>query len=462
MNKSMIFYLFLLLFSPFIFSQEGPTFSLSEDCFPGMAEGLKGNQRMLIQGVREIKEIEEFKKIAKQNPDLWDKSKDAFDDQKFFHLEKENKLFWQRASAVDCNNVEELSKIYKDYDDLNQKVMNTYNKSTEKIRMIEPDIDKFSMEKAFNKRCHSKVGFGEKESLHGYKPFQQIGGTCYAAGASALIYAAQKEKVQPSHLDLALNWVINNSKNGMENDPLKSMEGGFTCRTIEASMDGYCPASLVGDEFKGDTDYINKAKKIYETDYLSLVMDEAKDRKRTRKDFKQHFDANVACFYEDPDEYNSLTRDIWKIMKKWNNKYNYKFELVDEISKKMIEPKCRNQDKIKHHISCEDIYPDSNLSSKYDKMADQMFGKLKEGLPLGLSIKSEALYDSFGNHQVTLLGFEFNPESNQCEAIILDSNDPSLGQYKSWISKTKEPQVIKTPITKLLNHINRFQLVKSE
>jgi peptide/nickel transport system permease protein len=40
-------------------------------------------------------------------------------------------------------------------------------------------------------------------------------------------------------------------------------------------------------------------------------------------------------------------------------------------------------------------------------MADQMLGKLKEGLPLGLSIKSEALYDSFGNHQVTLLGFEF-------------------------------------------------------
>jgi hypothetical protein len=95
-------------------------------------------------------------------------------------------------------------------------------------------------------------------------------------------------------------------------------------------------------------------------------------------------------------------------------------------------------------------------------MADLLIDKLKQGLPVGLSIRSSALYESNANHQVTLLGFEINQDTNQCEAIILDSNDPSLGQYKPWIKKTSTPQVIRAPITNIIGQIYQFQLVKSE
>jgi hypothetical protein len=146
-----------------------------------------------------------------------------------------------------------------------------------------------------------------------------------------------------------------------------------------------------------------------------------------------------------------------------DNKFNYKFELVEEISKKIIEPKCRSKDKIKHKILCEDFKPDSTFSkSKYDKMADLLIDKLKQGLPVGLSIRSSALYESNANHQVTLLGFEINQDTHKCEAIILDSNDPSLGQYQPWIKKTSTPQVIRAPITNIIGQIYQFQLVKSE
>ena len=459
----MVYILFSLFFFSPVFSQSGGPFNLPEDCFPGMSQGLRSNQIMIELGFKEIKDRGDFKKITKQESEIWGKYSDAFDDQKFSRLQDENKLFWQKASSVDCTDFEAMTKLFNEYDFLSQKIINTYNKNSEQLRMIEPDLEKLFIEKSFNNRCDTRIGFGQNDSMYGYKPFQQIGGTCYAAGASALIYAAQKEKVQPSHLDLALNWVINNSKKGMENDPLKSMEGGFTCSTIEAAMNGYCPAELVGDEFKGKTEYSSVAKKIYEVDYLSLAFDDEKDQKRSRNDFKENFDFHVGCFYNDKTEYDRLSRDVWKIIKKWDNKFNYKFELVEEISKKIIEPKCRSKDKIKHKILCEDFKPDSTFSkSKYDKMADLLIDKLKQGLPVGLSIRSSALYESNANHQVTLLGFEINQDTHKCEAIILDSNDPSLGQYQPWIKKTSTPQVIRAPITNIIGQIYQFQLVKSE
>jgi hypothetical protein len=107
--------------------------------------------------------------------------------------------------------------------------------------------------------------------------------------------------------------------------------------------------------------------------------------------------------------------------------------------------------------------PDSNLSkNKYEKMADLLLDKLKQGLPVGLSIRSKALYESNANHQVTLLGFEINQKTHQCEAIILDSNDPSLGQYQPWITKTSTPQVIKAPISSVMSEIYQFQMVRPE
>ncbi len=447
----------------FVFPQVENPFALPEDCFPGISQGLRSNQQMIDLGIKEITDKGDVKEISKENPELWTKYQDAFDDQKFSRLRDENKLFWKKASSVDCQDGEALSKIFNEYDILNQKILDTYNKNSDQLRIIEPDVEKIFIEQAFNKRCDTKVGFKENESLHGYKPFQQIGGTCYAAGASALIYAAQKDKIQPSHLDLALNWVINNSKKGMENDPLKSMEGGYTCSTIEAAMNGYCPAQLVGDEFKGKTEYSSVAKKIYKIDYLSLAFDDEKDQKRSKKDFKENFDSQVGCFYQDKSELDDLSRDVWKVIKRWDSKFNFKFELAEEMAKKMIEPKCRTKDKIKHRVFCEDMKPDSNLSkNKYEKMADLLLDKLKQGLPVGLSIRSKALYESNANHQVTLLGFEFNQKTHQCEAIILDSNDPSLGQYQPWITKTSTPQVIKAPISSVMSEIYQFQMVRPE
>jgi len=54
---------------PLAFSQEGGSFPLPENCYPGMADGLKNNQQLVEIGLRELTSKDNLKKVSKQDPE---------------------------------------------------------------------------------------------------------------------------------------------------------------------------------------------------------------------------------------------------------------------------------------------------------------------------------------------------------------------------------------------------------